>query len=121
MKGINITTHLLHATPDDVFNIAGFIAFHNVWSRVPEPKLFLKDGEPFGIMSFVIIDGIMYINSISKDDAKFTFEMHKELVRQIRSHDKVLLASTCKNSTAIHKLMDEYHECGINSYFIKGL
>ena len=110
---------LTQATKTDIEYIV------NVWNE-PEwtelkPFVFDKGNEPFGLISTQMHDGILLINSISKDTEPYTFGMNKYLANQIKGHKKVVLASTMKDSTAIHKLMDAYHENGIESYFTKGL
>ncbi len=108
------------ASSEDILEIVG-CEHYMAWSNLPDVMVYKKDGKPFGLMSVAIMEGVIMINSIAKNDEKFTFEMQRELVRVIRKNPIVYLMSTCSNSTAINKLMDTYHEDGINSFFTKGI
>ena len=84
-----------------------------------KPRLFHKNGLPFGLIAVEQTEDGVVINSISRNDDKFTFEMLRDLTKIIKASDRVAVASTCKDS-CINKLMDSYHEHGEESYFTKG-
>ena len=108
------------ATEEDVFMIVGDEGYVE-WINLPNINLYLKEGKPFGLISIVTFEGVAMINSISKNDEKFTFEMIKTLANAIKKTNVVYVMSTCKDSTTLNRLMDNYHEDGITSYFTKGL
>ena len=84
-----------------------------------KPTMYYRNGLPFGLIAIEHSKGGIIINSIAKNDEKFTFEMLRFLTKTIKKYDRVALASTRKDS-CINRLMDSYHENGKESYFIKG-
>ena len=90
----------------------------------PVPKIvkeFHKDGVLFGIVAISLHDDRTYIiNSISKDNQRFTFGMQRMIHNWTVNHKKVIIMSTLKDST-IAKFTDRFVENGDESCFVKGL
>ena len=90
------------------------------WLRI-RPLVFYRNDKPFGLIATVFDhdNSTVIINSISKDDQEFTFEMNKVIILTVRNNTKVMLMSTCKES-CLTRLLDTYHENGVDSFFTKG-
>ena len=89
------------------------------WLRM-KPTMYYKNGLPFGLIAIECTEDGIVINSIAKNDEKFTFAMLRFLITTIKKNKRVALMSTCEDS-CINKLMDTYHEHGKESYFTKGV
>ncbi len=91
---------------------------------LPVPKLvttFDKDGELFGlIVMSKHEDDTWIINSIAKGDARYTFAMQRTIIEFTKSHDKVIIMSTLKNS-CINRFTDRFVDNGEQSCFAKGV
>ena len=89
----------------------------------PVPKMvysFNKNKELYGLVAISKYDDAWIINSIAKDDGEFTLSMKKILLKFIRSHDKIIIMSTRKDST-VNRITDRFVNDGKLSYFIKGI
>ncbi len=111
---------MLMASSEDILEIVGSENYM-AWSSLPDIMMSKKNDKPYGLISITVVeDMVVMINSISKDDGRFNFEMIKTIARVIKKNPKVYLMSTCRDSRTLNRLMDKYHEDGINSYFTKG-
>ena len=111
---------MLMASSEDILEIVG-CEHYMAWSNLPDVMVSKKNGEPYGLVSIANMEGVVMINSISKGDGKFNFEMIKVIAKVIQKNPIVYLMSTCKESKVLNRLMDTYHEDGINSFFTKGI
>ena len=107
-------------TPLEIYRVVGDEHYRD-WISLTNLSLHLKDGVEFGLVSHFVSSDTLMINSISKGLEPFTVGMNREIVGLVKSYDKVILMSTCKDSTALNKLMDDYHEKGVESFFTKGI
>ena len=97
------------------------------WTDVlfsPQPKnvvSFEKDGELYGLVAITKHENDIYIiNSIAKDDQRYTFAMQRTILNWTKNHDKVIIMSTLKDS-CIKKFTDRFVENGEQSCFVKGV
>jgi len=93
-----------------------------MFSSVPKTvKSFDKDGELFGVVCISKHEGDTYIiNSIAKDNQKYTFAMQRLILNWTRNNDKVIVMSILKES-CINRFTDRFVVNGDLSCFVKGL
>ncbi len=96
------------------------------WHEVlyePVPKkvvAFERDGELYGLVCASQYDKTYVINSIAKDNQKYTFAMQRLILNLTRDNDRVIIMSTLKDS-CIKKFTDRFVENGEQSCFVKGI
>ena len=90
----------------------------------PVPKIvqtFYKDDKLYGLVIILEHDNNTYIiNSIAKDDQRYTFAMQRMIIDFTKKHDKVIVMSTLKDS-CIARFTDRFIENGEQSCFAKGV
>jgi len=92
-----------------------------MFSPVPKSvSSFEKDGELFGLVCITDHGGAYIINSIAKDNQKYTFGMQRLILNFTRNNDRVIVMSTLKDS-CIKKFTDKFVDNGEQSCFVKGL
>ena len=82
---------------------------------------FEKDNNLFGVVAISKHENDTYIiNSIAKDNQRYTFAMQRMIIDFTKKHEKVIIMSTLKDS-CINKFTDRFVENGEQSCFVKGV
>ena len=103
---------------DDIISIVGEeMAEH--WLLL-NPKVYMKNGEPFALIATKLVNDTLVIASTSKNEEPFTFGMNRDIWKMVKKKDKVMLISDCKDS-CIAREMDSFHDDELGKYFTKGV
>jgi len=90
----------------------------------PVPKTvqeFFKDGKLYGLVVISKHENDSYIiNSIAKDNQRYTFGMQRMIIDFTKKHKKVIVMSTLEDS-CIKRFTDRFVDNDEQSCFVKGL
>ena len=82
---------------------------------------FEKDNDLFGVVAISKHENDTYIiNSIAKDNQRYTFAMQRMIIDFTKKHEKVIIMSTLKDS-CINRFTDRFVDNGEQSCFVKGV
>ena len=74
------------------------------------PKIYYKDGQPYGLVGTREVDGITYIGATSPSpEMNFTGAMLRDVLRMIRSKNVCIITDTAEYVKSMRSTLDRYN------------
>lgn len=74
----------------------------------------------YGMVAVTPIEGLVYINSVSRDNRRFSFGMQRLIIQTIKDNDRVVVTSELEDS-CLKRLTDKYTTSNGIGFFTKGV